>query len=124
MALSTQTRRPSLSAVGCLDKLGAMAIPYNWTCTACGATNAAGIDVCSHCGSNAVTSAFDIETGANKRRTPPFSLGERLVSAALLLGYALFLIFNPPQTAWWVGIGLFAAAFALMCVARWLRRSK
>ena len=38
-----------------------MAIAYNWTCSACGVTNAAGTDQCHACGHSAVTSAAEIE---------------------------------------------------------------
>ena len=107
--------------------LGVMAIGYNWTCTACGAANAAGTNICRQCGSNAVTSAFEIETGENARR-PPLSTAERLLvllfSAVVILGAALLWVFNPPDTAWWVGVGLVAAVFILGGVGKLLRGRK
>jgi hypothetical protein len=108
--------------------LGVMAIGYNWTCTACGAANAAGTDTCRQCGSNAITSVFEIETGANARRGPPLSAAERflatLLGTAAFSGAALLWIFNPPDTAWWVGVALFAATFILLGAVKLLRGRK
>jgi hypothetical protein len=108
--------------------LDVMAIGYNWTCTACGAANATGTDTCRQCGSNAITSASEIETGTNARREPSLSVAERflvgLLGVVAVAGAALFWIFNPLEVAWWVGIGLFVAALILSGAVRLLRGSK
>jgi hypothetical protein len=107
--------------------LGVMAIGSNWTCTACGATNAAGTDTCRQCGSNAVTSAFEIETGQNTRR-PTLSSAERvlalLVTVVAASGVGLLWVFNPPDTAWWVGAGMVAAILILVGAAKLLKGGK
>jgi hypothetical protein len=104
-----------------------MAIGYNWTCTACGATNGAGTNICRLCASNAVTSAFEIQTGANTRR-PPLSTSERLLvllcSMVAFSGAALLWVFNPPDTAWWMGVGILAAVLILGGGAKLLRGRK
>jgi hypothetical protein len=101
-----------------------MAISYNWTCTACGSSNAAGTEICRQCGSNAITSAFEIQAGTNTRR-PPFSraatLLVMLLGTAALSGNALLWIFNPPDTTWWIGIGLFASIFVALGAVKLLR---
>ena len=45
-----------------------MTIPYRWRCSACGSGNAAGVDICALCGSNAVLSAAEMETEKSPRR--------------------------------------------------------
>ena len=98
--------------------LGVMAVGYNWTCTACGAANAAGADICRQCGSNAITSALEMETGANTQRRPPLGAAERalilVAGISAVTGVALFRIFDPPELTWWVGLGLLAACVVLL----------
>ena len=105
-----------------------MTIGYNWTCTACGVGNPTGTDICRKCGSNAVTSAVDIEIGSNTRRDPPLSVAERLslllLSIVFIAGVALLEIFNPSETAWWIGVGLVSAGLILGGAGKWLRRRK
>jgi len=102
-----------------------MAIDYNWTCTACGAANASGTDSCRQCGSNAVTSALEIETGTNTRRHPQLSTAERalalLGAISATVGVALLRVFNPPEVIWWVGAGLLAAPFVYLGARKLLR---
>jgi len=70
-----------------------MTISYNWTCTACGAPNAAGSDICCQCRSNAVTSAFEIHERAKDRRVDqPRSKTQVGNIRALLLFLGLYLI--------------------------------
>jgi hypothetical protein len=70
-----------------------MAISYNWTCTACGAANAAGSDICCECGSNAVTSAFEINKAANdQRKEQPRGKTQDRLHRPLLLFLGLYLI--------------------------------
>ena len=105
--------------------LGVMAVGYNWTCTACGAANAAGTDICRQCGSNAVTSALEIETGANTRRRQQLSAAQKALAALVMIpgiaGVALLWVFNPPDVAWWVGAGLLAACFIVIGITKLLR---
>jgi hypothetical protein len=76
-----------------------MTIGYNWTCTACGAPNAAGTDICCQCRSNAVTSAFEIQKGANDRRVEqPRSKTQVGDIRALLLVLGLYLIAGSAYT--------------------------
>ena len=102
-----------------------MASSYNWTCTACGATNAGGTDICRQCGSSAITSAVEIETGTNTHRGPPLGAAERalklLVVISAVTGAALFWVFNPLEVIWWVGIGLLAASCILLGGMKLLR---
>jgi hypothetical protein len=102
--------------------LGVVSIGYSWACTACGAANSADTETCRRCGSNAITSAFEIETGTNTQRGPKLSLAATslviLAGGALVMGSTLLWIFNPPDTAWWVGLGLFIAIFVLAGVAK------
>jgi hypothetical protein len=102
-----------------------MAVGYNWTCTACGAANVAGTDICRQCGSNAITSAHEIETGVNTHRRLPLSAAERVLTilAAIpaVAGAALFWVFSPPEVIWWVGVGLLATSFIALGAIKLLR---
>jgi uncharacterized membrane protein YvbJ len=88
-----------------------MANSYNWTCTACGAANAAGTDICRQCGSNAVTSASAIESGANKYRAPPLSPAKKVLLfcciTAVIAGVMLFRITSNTKL-FLLGLGLIA----------------
>jgi hypothetical protein len=98
--------------------LGVMAVGYNWTCTACGAANAAGTDICRQCGSNAITSAHEIEIGANTRRRPPLTAMQKALTVLSAItgvpGAFLFWIFSPPEPIWLVGLGLLGISFMLL----------
>jgi predicted ATP-dependent serine protease len=62
-----------------------MAIDYSWTCTACGATNSAGTGSCGACGSNAITSAAELESRAKGHvgvnDGPPLGTGRKITLA-------------------------------------------
>jgi len=61
-------------------------------------------------------------------RSPHRSAAERflilLSSVVAVAGAALLWIFNPPDTAWWVGVGLLAAVFILGAAGELLRGRK
>lgn len=95
-----------------------MAITYDWTCTACGAANAAGVDVCTKCGSNAITSAEEIEQRAKgppaeSPKYPPLPQTQKFLAAcclfAVLAGAILERFTFPPMTVWYISIALMVA---------------
>jgi|ERR1700733_2529441 hypothetical protein len=86
-----------------------MAIKYNWVCTACGATNAAGTDICGSCKLPAIVSAADVDsrttTQGSATPTPkPPSLPTPLRIAAyvgpIVAGVAM-LLFAPHELGMW-----------------------
>ena len=105
-----------------------MAIDYAWTCTVCGAANAAGTDACHLCGCPAITSGRKAIAWVKGDRSTPLSAAERflvaLLSIMVISGPALLWIFNPPDVAWWVGVGILAATLILLGVVKLLRGSK
>ena len=117
--------RPDASAGPSTSPLGVMAVGYNWTCTACGAANAAGTDTCRRCGSNAITSAHEIETGVNTHSRPPLTAADRVLIVSVVIpagaGVALLRIFSPPDVTWWVGVGLLTTSFIVLCAKKLLR---
>jgi hypothetical protein len=103
-----------------------MAISYNWTCTACGATNAAGTDICRQCGSKAITSAFEIEAGVNSKRRPPLSTAKKIILVcsvtAMFVGVFLVRVFSN-ATLFLAGLSLIAVGLIVAGVARGLPTS-
>jgi hypothetical protein len=97
-----------------------MAIDYNWVCTACGATNAAGTSNCAKCRSNAITSGFEIEQRSSPKpaselpigNSPPLSRFRKLFLGTCLVmvtsGVLLERPTVPPMLAWYIGVGLMA----------------
>jgi hypothetical protein len=94
-----------------------MAIAYDWTCSACGAANRAGIDACSRCGGNAITSAAEIErrkapqsASPLEPQTSPLRQPYKFIAAcgfiAAIAGFALERFTFPPSTVWYAGISL------------------
>ena len=96
-----------------------MPISYNWTCSACGAGNTAGIDLCHKCGINAVISAAEIEqhrkgvaeVPAPEPQSEPESRSSAIVKlvvsiAVILAGMAWFLTYDWPSGKK-VGVGDF-----------------
>jgi hypothetical protein len=75
-----------------------MAIKYNWTCTACGTTNAAGTDFCVSCKLPAVVSAADLasRTIQVSKTTTPVSMPLRIAAhvVPIVAGIAM-LLFAP-----------------------------
>jgi hypothetical protein len=95
-----------------------MAIAYNWTCTACGVANVAGVDVCAKCGSNAITSAEEIDQRAKGKpaalpKYPPLPQPQKFLAAcclfAVIVGAILERFTFPPMTVWYASIALMVA---------------
>src|ERR1700733_12683914 len=114
-----------------------MAIGYNWVCTACGATNAEGTSKCATCGSNAITSAFEIEQRASLKpvselpsvNAPPLNKFRRFILGTcivmVLIGVFLERPTVPPMLAWYIGVGLMAlGGLPLLLFAASLRARK
>ena len=103
-----------------------MAIDYNWTCTACGAMNAAGTNICGQCASNAVTSSLEIDTGANTTRRPPLSTAQRTIlvcsGTALFVGIFVVRVFSSPAL-FAAGLGLIVLGLIVGGAARVLSAS-
>jgi hypothetical protein len=98
-----------------------MAISYNWTCTACGATNPAGTTSCGTCGANAIIAAVEIGVrplGRAKR----LALGCCL--AAIVVGIVLERGTVPPDVIWYMGVGLAAFGGISLGVMAALQRRK
>ncbi len=105
-----------------------MAISYNWTCTACSATNAAGTDHCGKCGADAVISASEIEARANghlgatvvSSTSPPLGKAKRFILycciVAMVVGVLLERVSIPPMFIWYLGWGLMAVGGLPLCV--------
>jgi hypothetical protein len=91
-----------------------MAIAYKWTCSACGASNAAGTDKCARCGINAITSTAEIERQRQGKpelpKAPPLPQPKRFVAGlagvATLAGVAMERFTAPPMLYWYIGMGL------------------
>ena len=90
-----------------------MAIKYNWVCTACGATNAAGTDICASCNSPAVVAAADV---ASRTKTPdpaPLPIPLRIAAyvGPMVAGVAM-LLFAPHE----IGMSYLVVALLLILI--------
>jgi hypothetical protein len=89
--------------------LGVMAIKYNWVCTACGATNAAGTDSCVSCKSPAVVSAGDIAArtktqgpAATAPHSTPLPIPLRIGAyVGPIVAGVTMLLFHPQEIGLW-----------------------
>jgi hypothetical protein len=119
--------RPRRQGLGLLcgpstSPLDVMAIGYNWTCTACGATNAAGTNRCGTCGGGAVISAAQIQTQAagpssvlaRANGAKKFLIVSSLI--AFIAGLAMERASIPPMTIWYVGVGLMVVSGILLAL--------
>jgi hypothetical protein len=107
---------------------GVMAIGYDWTCTACGAPNAAGTASCRTCGCPAMTSGFESDAWRKGDRSPPLSTPKRVLllcwCIALVTGVSLERATVPPDTVWYLGISLTALCLIVPQAIAGLRRYK
>jgi hypothetical protein len=95
-----------------------MAIAYTWLCSGCGASNAAGLDVCGNCGINAVTSAQQIEqhrdgtatTASSPLKLPPLRQPWKSVAAVgitvAVAGAVIERFTFPTMSIWYVSVAL------------------
>ena len=102
--------RPGAARGPSASPLGVMAIKYNWVCTACGATNAAGTDRCASCKSPAVVSAMDLisRSATTKLNPPPLPKSLRVAAyvGPIIAGLTM-LTFHPQESGeWYLGAAL------------------
>lgn len=108
-----------------------MAINYIWTCTACGAANAAGADTCHKCDcpaiisgaeASACISGAEASAWAKGDRRPGLGPAQKFFILVLILvpgsGPPLLWIFSPPEMGWWIGLVICSAFLILLGVVK------
>jgi hypothetical protein len=113
-----------------------MAIDYNWVCTNCGATNAAGTSDCVKCGSGAIISGFEIEArasgdlpkGVGTLNSPPISKFRKLLIVSCTVMFIVGVLLErptvPPMLLWYIGIGLMTLGVVPLTLVALLRPRK